>query len=65
MNNTNNRLHYVRKASRAKDGQDGVLYFHHFGTGSQELIFQDHGAAAKFAKAETARGLPTKVSCSP
>jgi hypothetical protein len=40
-------LTYVRVARKAKDGQDGFIYLHHWGTGWQELIYSSHEAAKK------------------
>ena len=52
---TGSVLTYQRAARRAKDGHDGVLYLHHFGTGWQHLIFSNHDAARDFALKEGAR----------
>ena len=42
------KLTYIRKATKGKDGQDGYLYRHSWPTGFQELIFNNKGAADKF-----------------
>ena len=46
---------YQRVAKRGKDGTDGYMYLHHFGTGWQHLIFYNHASAQKFAEREGAR----------
>lgn len=48
-------LRYLRVAYKAKDNADGLLYLHHFGTGNQELIFDDEAAADKFAAGDNAK----------
>lgn len=42
-------LTYRRIAITNKDGWNGYLYLHHFGTGWQELVFKTHDDAVKFA----------------
>lgn len=43
------QLAFKRIATEKKDGKNGFLYFHHFGTGWQELIFDSHEAAKEYA----------------
>lgn len=38
-------LSYQRKARRAVDGYDGMLYLHRWQTGAQLLVFATHQAA--------------------
>ena len=42
-----NRLTYLRKATKSRDGQNGFLYRHSWNTGFQELIFDSKEAANK------------------
>jgi hypothetical protein len=49
-----NTLAFMRPATKKKDGHDGVLYMHNFVTGFQELVFDNHEAARKYAKADGA-----------
>lgn len=44
----NETLTYLRPATRAKDGFDGLLYRNTWETGYQLLIFETHEAAARF-----------------
>lgn len=45
-------LTYLRPARKQINHvNDGVLYLHHFGTGFQELVFNNHAAARQFADA--------------
>lgn len=44
-------LTYTKRARKQIEHiTNGVIYIHHFGTGFQELVFQDHAAAARFAE---------------
>jgi hypothetical protein len=45
-------LGYGRRALKAQDNKDGLLYIHRWATGHQELIFDDEAEAERFAKAE-------------
>lgn len=54
-------LTYVRRAIKSKDGADGVLYYHAWGTGNQELVFASHEAAEQWAAHESAACRPTSV----
>lgn len=47
----NETLIFKRMATKAKDGNKGVIYLHSWSTGYQELIFESHEAANK-AKAK-------------
>lgn len=40
-------LVFKRMATKTKDNKDGVLYIHSWGTGFQELIFDNHEAASR------------------
>ena len=42
------KLIYLRKATTAQDGADGVLYRHEWATGWQDLVFSSHRAAEAF-----------------
>jgi hypothetical protein len=51
-------LTYIRQANPSKDmlpvgkiTKDDMIYLHHFGTGSQELVMHTHKDAEDFAKA--------------
>ena len=46
---------FLRKAHAGRDGRDGVLYRHGFGTGYQDLVFANHGEALKFANSVGAK----------
>lgn len=50
-----NELNYVRIAYKAKDGHDGFLYLHSWGTGIQALIFGSHEAADRFIEKDNQR----------
>ncbi len=41
-------LTFLRKATKAQDGSDGLLYRHCWGTGFQELVFRDEGHATRW-----------------
>ncbi len=45
---TKETLHFLRMATKAKNGRTGVLYVHNWATGYQELIFDDHESAKRF-----------------
>ena len=42
-----NTFTYLRKAHKNRDGMNGVLYHHSWGTGGQELVFPDDAAAKR------------------
>jgi len=42
-------LTYLRIATKSRDGADGFLYRHDFGTGYQELVFASHDKASEWA----------------
>jgi hypothetical protein len=45
-------LRFTRRARKGVDHvSNGFLYVHFFGTGYQELVFDSHEAAARFASA--------------
>jgi hypothetical protein len=58
-------LTYMRVASVGRDAHDGLLYFHSWGTGNQELVFRDRDHAARWTQSETAAGRPTTVQHAP
>lgn len=43
-------IHYLRKAHKREDGNDGLLYLHRWETGYQELIFDSDKQAQTFIK---------------
>lgn len=43
-------LTFKRVATKAKDGANGFLYIHSWGTGYQELIFESKGSAESAAR---------------
>lgn len=47
-NKPTHTLTYLRKAVKAKDGDDGLLYRHEWPTGFQELIFSSEEAAKRW-----------------
>ena len=50
-----NTFTYLRKASKNRDGMNGVLYHHSWGTGGQELVFPDDAAAQRWWSGELDR----------
>jgi hypothetical protein len=46
---------FLRQATKHKDGHDGVLYLHNWGTGWQELVFPNVEEALKWYAAVTAQ----------
>ena len=47
---TLNSLGFLKEATEAKDGSDGLMYCHHWGTGWQHLIFQSDEEASEWIK---------------
>ena len=45
-----NSLGFLKEATEAKDGTDGLMYCHHWGTGFQNLIFKSHEEASEWIK---------------
>jgi len=45
-----NSLGFLKEATEAKDGSDGLMYCHHWGTGFQNLIFKSHEEANEWIK---------------
>ena len=43
-------LGYVRIATKAKDGQAGLLYIHHWATGYEHLIFRSKADADNYER---------------
>lgn len=43
-------LRFLRLATRAKDGFDGMLYRHSWGSGYQDIVFPSQRAANAFLK---------------
>lgn len=41
-------LTYIRRATKSRDGHEGLLYVHQWPTGFQELVFENEALAAKF-----------------
>lgn len=45
---SHNTLSYLRIATAARDGSDGLLYHHSWPTGYQELVFRDAAHAKRW-----------------